>query len=125
MKKLIYVPMFVIVVTLLLGLASHGVIAGEKMPEKAKGVKVLLDNDIVKVVEVNRPPGTVVPMHTHPTFFAYYIDAVTVKHTFKDGTTKVADIPAGKFLWKPDGLTHALEVIGPGNQRALVVIPKK
>jgi quercetin dioxygenase-like cupin family protein len=125
MNKLTYSLLFVLVAILALGFAAQGVIAAEKMPDKAKDVKVLLDNHRVKVVEVNRSPGTVVPMHTHPTLIAYYFDAVTVKHTFKDGKTKVQDIPAGKLVWKPDGLTHSLEVIGPGNQRALVIMIKK
>jgi len=125
MKKLTYAFLFVLVAALSLGLAAQVAIAAEKMPDNTKDLKVLLDNDQVKVVEVNRSPGTVVPMHTHPTLIAYYFDAVTVKHTFKDGTTKVQDIPAGKLIWKPDGLTHSLEVIGPGNQRALVIMLKK
>jgi quercetin dioxygenase-like cupin family protein len=125
MKKSTYTLLFVLVATLSLGFAAQVAVAGEEMPDAAKDVKVLLDNDRVKVVEVNRSPGTVVPMHTHPTLIAYYFDAVTVKHTFKDGKTKVQDIPAGKLIWKPDGLTHSLEVIGPGNQRALVIMIKK
>jgi quercetin dioxygenase-like cupin family protein len=124
MRNLTYVILTVLVVTLSLGFASQVAIAGEEMPV-TKDVKVLLDNDRVEVVEVNRSPGTVVPMHTHPTLIAYYFDAVTVKHTFKDGKTKVQDISSGELIWKPDGLTHALEVIGPGNQRALVIMIKK
>jgi quercetin dioxygenase-like cupin family protein len=125
MKKMVYVLLSAVILTLAMGFAVNPATGAEKMPDKAKGVKVLLDNDRVKVVEVNRPPGSVVPMHTHPTLIAYYFDPVTVKHTFKDGKTKVQNVPAGKFIWKPNGLTHALEVIGPGNQRALVIMLKK
>ena len=81
----------------------------------------VLDNDEVKVSEATRSPGTIVPMHTHPKFFAYYIDATKVKLTAPDGKETIKDIPAGKFLWFPDGTSHSLEVLGPANQHVIVV----
>lgn len=106
----------------LLGVAFfvNTAIAADMMPGSSD-VKVLLDNDEVKVSEAVRTPGTTVPMHTHPKFFAYYIDAVTVKLTSPNGKETLKDIPAGKFLWFPDGTSHALEVIGPANQHVIVV----
>ena len=100
--------------------SANEVIAGDMMPGSTD-VKVLLDNDEVKVSDATRSPGTIVPMHTHPKFFAYYIDATTVKLTAPDGKETVKNIPAGKFLSFPNGVTHKLEVIGPANQHVIVV----
>ena len=74
MKNLSYLIMSVLAVTLVLGFATTQAPAGDMMPGSAE-VKVLLDNDQVKVSEAVRPPGTIVPMHTHPRFFAYYREA--------------------------------------------------
>jgi quercetin dioxygenase-like cupin family protein len=125
MKRLTYLIMSVLLVALALGFAVETATAAEKMSTKAGDVKVLLDNDKVRVVRAVRPPGTVVPMHTHPTLVAYYFDATTVKLTSPEGKSKVKDIPAGKLIWFPNGVTHALEVIGPADQNVLVIEIKK
>ena len=120
MKSYFYVLLSIILAIMLFAFSPNKVIAGDMMPG-ASDVKVLLDNDEVKVSEATRSPGTIVPMHTHPKFFAYYIDATTVKLTSPDGKEAVKNIPAGKFLSFPDGVTHKLEVIGPANQHVIVV----
>ena len=84
-------------------------------------VKVLLDNDQIKVSEATRPPGAIVPMHTHPKFLAYYIDAAQVKLTAPDGKATVKNIPTGKLLWFPEGTTHEVEIMGTANQHVLVI----
>ena len=120
MKSLLFSLVSVLAVTLVLGFTTNTGVAGDMMPGSSD-VKVLLDNDEVKVSEATRSPGTIVPMHTHPKFFAYYIDATTVKLTAPDGKETVKNIPAGKFLSFPNGVTHKLEVIGPANQHVIVV----
>ena len=120
MKSLSYFVVCMLAVTLVLGFTANRASAGDMMPGSSD-VKVLLDNDEVKVSDATRSPGTIVPMHTHPKFFAYYIDATTVKLTAPDGKESVKNIPAGKFFSFPDGLTHKLEVIGPANQHVMVV----
>jgi quercetin dioxygenase-like cupin family protein len=98
--------------------------AGDMMPGSSD-VKVLLDNDELKVSEATRSPGTIVPMHTHPKFLAYYIDAAQVKLTSPAGKETVKNIPAGKLLWFPDGLTHSVEIMGTADQHVLVIEWKK
>jgi len=120
MKNLIYFAVSVLAVTFLLGFSTGTILAGDMMPG-SEDVKVLLDNDELKVSEATRSPGTIVPMHTHPKFFAFYIDATKVKLTAPNGKVTVKDIPAGKFLSFPDGLTHEVEIMGTANQHVLVV----
>ncbi len=120
MKSYIYVIFCLLLFILIFAFPGTKVIAGDMMPGSAD-VKVLLDNDELKISEATRSPGTIVPMHTHPKFFAYYIDAAKVKLTAPDGKETIKDIPAGKLLWFPEGTTHAVEIIGTANQHVLVV----
>ena len=115
----------VLVAGLALDLGKAPAVAGEQMSTAEGNVKVLLDNDQVRVVEATRQPGTMVPMHTHPKFVAYYFSAATVRLTSPDGKAAVKDIPAGKLLWFPNGLTHSLEVMGTADQHVLVIEMKK
>lgn len=120
MKILSYAALNVVFVILVFIFSANTTIAGDMMPGAAD-VKVLLDNDEIKISEATRSPGTVVSMHTHPKFFAYYIDAAKVKLTAPDGKETVKDIPAGKLLWFPEGTSHALEVMGTANQHVFIV----
>ena len=125
MNKFACCFMSVLLVALTLSYTAETADAGEQMSTAEGNVKVLLDNDKVRVVEAVRPPGTVVPMHTHPTLVGYYFDAVQVKLTSPEGKVTVKDIPAGKLMWFPDGVTHSLEVMGPADQHGLVIEIKK
>lgn len=120
MKKLFLFIASILTISLIMGFTANKTIAGDMMPGSTD-VKILLDNDELKISEATRSPGTIVPMHTHPKFFAYYIDAAKVKLTAPDGKESVKDIPAGKLLWFPEGTSHALEVMGTANQHVLVV----
>ncbi len=124
MKNLFYLVVSVLAVTLVLGFTANKTMAEDMMPGSAE-VKVLLDNDQVRVSEARRPPGTVVPMHTHPTLVAYYFSAAKVKGTLPNGKSKVNDIPAGKIVWFPDGMTHSIEIMGDKDQHVLVIEWKK
>ena len=124
MKKLLCFVVSVLAVILVLGFAVKTTVAEDMMPGSAE-VKVLLDNDQVRVSEARRPPGTVVPMHTHPTLVAYYFSAAKVKGTLPNGKSKVNDIPAGKIVWFPDGMTHSIEIMGDKDQHVLVIEWKK
>jgi len=120
MKNLLYFAVSLLALTVVFTFSMNTAMAADMMPGSSD-VKVLLDNDEVKVSEATRSPGTIVPMHTHPKFFAFYIDAAKVKLTAPNGKESVKDIPAGKFLWFPEGTSHALEVLGTANQHVLVV----
>lgn len=124
MKNIICLIMGVMLVTLALGFSTNTAMADDTMPGSAH-VKVLLDNDQVRVSEARRPPGTIVPMHTHPTLIGYYFSPATVKVTSADGKSKVKNIPAGKLIWKPNGMTHAIEIMGDKDQHVLVIEWKK
>ena len=110
-------------ITMALGCAAVAM-AKDAVPAESK--KVLLDNDQVRVTEVRRSPGMKVPMHTHPPgLLGYYFSPAKVKATLPDGKTKTMDIPAGKVLWYPNELTHAIEIMGTTDLHVLVIQLKK
>jgi quercetin dioxygenase-like cupin family protein len=118
MTTLTYYMITVLLVTLTLGFAMEMVMAGE---EDTSIKNVLLDNERVRVVDAVRPSGTIVPMHTHPPYLAYFFDAWKGRLTSPDGKVTEKEFPAGKLLWAPRGKTHALEVIGTTDQHVLVI----
>ena len=120
MKGLFYISISMLLLAAVFAFSTNWAMAGDMMPGSSD-VKVLLDNDELKISEATRSPGTIVPMHTHPKFFAFYIDAAKVKLTSPAGKETIKDIPAGKLLWFPEGTTHSVEIMGTANQHVLVV----
>jgi quercetin dioxygenase-like cupin family protein len=111
---------FIISVLILgLGFFINTAIAAEEMPVDPN-VKVLLGNDDVRVAEAVRPPGTIVPMHTHPAYVAYFFDAWKGKITNAKGEVKEKEFAPEDVLYSP-GVTHALEVVGTTDQHVLVI----
>ena len=99
-------------------------IAAEEMPVADPNAKILLENDDVRVVEAIRPPGTIVPMHTHPAYVAYFFDAWTGRFTDSEGKVSEKEFGPGSVIYSP-GRTHALEVIGTTAQHVLAIEWKK
>jgi quercetin dioxygenase-like cupin family protein len=80
----------------------------------APDVKVLLENDRVRVLESKLKPGEVEGMHTHPEYIAYFLAPTTVKITTPDGKS------VGKVLYGK-GAEHRIENVGNTLQRVLVI----
>jgi len=123
MKNLLYFVVSILAVTLVLAFSAGTIMAADAMPESGD-VKVLLENDDVRVARASRPPGTVVPMHTHPAYVAYFFEAWKGKLTNKAGKVVEKEFSAGQVIYSP-GKTHAVEVIGSNNQELLVIEWKK
>ena len=113
-----------LLVTLNLGLASGMALADEALPSTEQ-VKVLLDTETVRVSEVVRPPGTVVPMHTHPPYLVYFLSNWEGRHFKPDGTSKEKVHKAGTYKWAPKGATHSVEVLGTNDLHVLLIELKK
>jgi quercetin dioxygenase-like cupin family protein len=120
MNNTICLIMRVMLIVLVLGFFTNMAVAADPVQASAD-VKVLLDNDQVRVFETTRSPGTKVPMHTHPTFISYYFNPTKIKVTLPNGKIIEKDIPAGNVNWKPNGATHAVEIMGTNSLHALVI----
>ena len=86
----------------------------------APDVKVLLENDRVRVLESKLKPGEVEGMHTHPEYIAYFLTPTTVEITTPDGKSVVKKPPAGKVLYGT-GAEHRIKNVGDTLQRVLVI----
>lgn len=87
-------------------------------------VKVLIDNDRVRVLEVRHKPGAKEPMHSHPAYVAVFLNATRLKVTTPDGKTTEKDRKAGEVLWSGP-VTHAVENVGTADQHVIVIELKK
>jgi quercetin dioxygenase-like cupin family protein len=80
--------------------------------------KVLLENDLVRVLEIHLKPGGHSPMHSHPAYIAYALTDSKVRFTLADGKTKELEMKAGEAAWS-DAESHAVDNIGSTEARVL------
>ncbi len=74
--------------------------------------KLDLENDRVRVLDVNLTPGGKVAMHSHPGYIVIPLDeGCKVRYTSPDGKEEQAEIKAGEPLWREAG-SHSIENIG-------------
>lgn len=74
--------------------------------------KVLIENDHVRVFDVQLKPGEKVAMHSHPAGLLYYLSDARLKITYPDGKTEVREVKSGTAVWS-EAVTHAVENVGP------------
>jgi len=124
MKNVSRLIMVLIVVTMTMCFAASAAIAADPMG-KDPNVKVLIDNDEVRVFEAIRPPGTILPMHEHPPFVVYFMTSYKAKQILPNGKEVEKDYKAGKASWKSKGLKHGVEILGTVDQHVLIIELKK
>lgn len=73
--------------------------------------KARLDNDRVRVLDVQMPAGQKSSMHSHPAYVIYVVTPGKVKFTAPDGTTEEVELEAGQVIWR-EAETHAAENVG-------------
>jgi beta-alanine degradation protein BauB len=121
MKNIIY---FILLATLTLSLGTNKVMAQDLTKVMPNDVKVIVDNDRVRVLEVIHKPGVKEPMHSHPAFVAVVLNDTRVKVTMPDGKTVEKDYKAGATVFS-EAITHAVENIGSADQHIIVIELKK
>ena len=77
-------------------------------------VKVLLENDNVRVLEVQFKAGDKLPMHSHPNHVLYAMIDGKVKTTLADGKVVDTEVKAGEAKWV-DKVTHENEALKDGH----------
>src|SRR5882724_13690147 len=87
-------------------------------------VKVVFENDRVRVLHFNEPGHTKLPMHSHPAYVAVGFTADHSKYTFPDGKssdehTKANDVAYSKAM------THAAENLSDTPSETIMVELKK
>lgn len=73
--------------------------------------RVILENEQVRVLDVQVKPGEKVGMHSHPAGILYYLTDGKLKVTYPDGKTEEREVKAGTAVWS-EAVTHAVESVG-------------
>lgn len=73
--------------------------------------KVLLENDQVRVLQIESAPGDLTPMHSHPNYVLYALTDGKLEVTDKGKSPTVLTFKAGDALYLP-AVTHTAKNIG-------------
>ena len=73
--------------------------------------KVLLENDQVRVVQIETAPGQVTPWHSHPDYVLYALTDGKLETTDKGKSPTVLNLKAGEALIMP-AVTHMAKNVG-------------
>ena len=77
----------------------------------AKTIKVRFENDHVRVLEANLPPGVKEQVHSHPAYVIYVLEGGKYRNYASDGKITEGELKTGDVIYR-DPLTHAAENIG-------------
>lgn len=120
MKTLIRLTFGILLTVLLVSFAAKTAVAQDMVKVAPTMCKVLLENDQVRVVEVQAKPGEKIPMHSHPPYIVYALSAGKVKHTSPDGKIKEREVKTGEAGWN-EAETHVSENTGTTEVHVLVI----
>jgi len=81
--------------------------------------KVVLDNEKVRVIQVEFAPGEVAPWHNHPNHVAYVLQGGKLEITDKGKEAKVMDLNDGDAMYLP-AITHMAKNVGTTTIKLLV-----
>ncbi len=105
-------------------LASRVSLAQDPVKVAPNNYKVALENDSVRVCNVQAKAGEKVALHSHPDHLVYAINGGKVKFTYPDGKTKDVELKAGEATWiKAE--THATDNVGTTELKLVVFELKK
>lgn len=110
MNKPTVVLQSVLLIALAFCLATSTTVAQDMAKVAANNVKVLLDNDKVRVLEVQFKAGEKLPMHSHPNYVVYAMSAGKLKTTLADGKVVDTEDKAGEARWG-EAVTHTNEAL--------------
>ncbi len=76
-----------------------------------KTIKVKFENERVRVLEAELPPGVKEQVHSHPAYVIYVLAGGKYRNYAADGKTTEGELKTGEVLYR-EPLTHAAENIG-------------
>jgi len=86
----------------------------------SKTIKVKFENDRVRVLEAELPPGLKEQVHSHPAYVIYVLAGGKYRNYAADGKTTEGEFKTGDVLYR-DPLTHAAENIGTTTMHLILV----
>ena len=100
--------------------ATTSVWAQDPAVVNSKTVKVKFENDRVRVLEAELPPGVKEQVHSHPAYVIYVLAGGKIRNYASDGKTTEAELKTGEVLYR-EPLTHAAENIGTTTMHLILV----
>jgi quercetin dioxygenase-like cupin family protein len=110
MNRLSVIPKSILLIIVAMCFAASTTTAQDMAKVAPNKVKVILDNDNVRVLDVQFKKGEKIPMHSHPGNIIYSFDGGKTKTTLGDGKTMDTEFKAGEARWS-DAVTHANEAV--------------
>jgi quercetin dioxygenase-like cupin family protein len=101
-------------------LAGVAAFAQDVVQLAAERVKVVFENDRVRVLHFNEPEHSKLPMHSHPAYVTVGFTTDDSKYTFPDGKTSNERTKAGDVTYSK-ALTHASEILSDSASEAVMV----
>ena len=86
----------------------------------SKTIKIKFENDRVRVLEAELPPGVKEQVHSHPAYVIYVQAGGKVRNYAADGKTTESELKTGEVLYR-EPLTHAAENIGTTPMHLILV----
>jgi quercetin dioxygenase-like cupin family protein len=85
-----------------------------------KTIKVKFENERVRVLEAELPPGVKEQVHSHPAYVIYVLAGGRYRNYTADGKTTEGELKTGEVLYR-EPLTHAAENIGDATLHMILV----
>ena len=99
---------------------SSAIYAQDFVKVAAQGTtKVLLENDQVRVIQIETAPGQATPWHSHPNYLMYALTDGKLEITDKGKPANVLDIKAGDSMYLA-AVTHTAKNIGTTTLKLVV-----
>lgn len=97
---------------------SWSALAQDPVKVAPETYKVRLENDKVRVLEIDVKPGAKIPTHSHPAHLVVALSPCKVKFTLPDGKTNVAEMKTDDVIWS-DPTTHSADNVGASDCHVL------
>jgi len=107
-------------VALSLGSGSGRAYAQDPVKVAPKNVKVVFENDRVRVIEVRIKPGEKIPVHSHPANVTIALSDFKGKFVSDNGEPTVKQFKLDTVLWS-EPITHASENVGSTEIHAIAI----
>jgi beta-alanine degradation protein BauB len=86
----------------------------------SKTIKIKFENERVRVLEAELPPGVKEQVHSHPAYVIYVLEGGRYRNYAADGKTTEGELKTGEVVYR-DPLTHAAENIGKTTMHLILV----
>jgi quercetin dioxygenase-like cupin family protein len=103
-----------------LALASGSAVVGQDRAAVVTEMKVLLDNDCVRMQFHDVAVGEKTPMHSHPRYAVYVFNTYKARITLAAGSQRMSEHKAGDAFWN-EATQHVVENVGASPIHNLVL----